>query len=66
MRLFYDLWFIEVCASGYQDQCGIMRLFHDFLEMCVEIVLCIITMLHWTRFLQRWFVMFMIVFAYVF
>jgi hypothetical protein len=50
-ELCYDLWFTEVCASGYQDRCGIMRLFRDYLEMCAEIALCTITMLHWTRFL---------------
>ena len=66
LRLCYDLWFTEVCASGYQDQCGIMRLFHDYLEMGAEIALCTITMLHWTRFLQQWLVLFMTVVAYLF
>ena len=41
-----DLWFTKVCVSGYQDQCGIMMLLHDYPEMCAKIVLCIINVLH--------------------
>ena len=38
--------FTKGCASGYQDWCCIMMLFHDYLEMCVEIALCTISILH--------------------
>ena len=34
---------LDSCTSGYQDWCGIMRLFHDYHEMCVEIALCTTT-----------------------